>query len=94
VTREIVIGEGRTLQPVTGRELGPERIVAYIETHPSTRTGEPCSGSVPVDPTYPGFGPRPMWTVVSEDPLTLTPSLQCRACGDHGFVTNGKWVPA
>lgn len=34
------------------------------------------------------------WTLVQEDPITLTPSLHCNACGDHGFITNGKWVRA
>lgn len=34
------------------------------------------------------------WTVESDDPLTLSPSILCRVCGDHGFVRNGKWVPA
>jgi hypothetical protein len=34
------------------------------------------------------------WDVQQEDPLTLSPSVQCRACGDHGFVINGKWVKA
>ena len=31
------------------------------------------------------------WTVVKLDPLTLTPSLLCRICGDHGYITDGKW---
>lgn len=34
------------------------------------------------------------WQVASWDPLTLTPSLLQRGCGDHGFVTAGKWVRA
>jgi hypothetical protein len=34
------------------------------------------------------------WTLVSEEPLTLTPSVLCRSCGHHGFITDGKWVPA
>ena len=34
------------------------------------------------------------WKVESDDPLTLSPSLLCSACGDHGFVRNGKWVRA
>jgi len=33
-----------------------------------------------------------MWTVESLDPLTLSPSLLCRACGDHGFIRAGRWV--
>lgn len=34
------------------------------------------------------------WELHSLDPLTLSPSLLCRACGSHGFVREGKWVPA
>jgi len=40
------------------------------------------------------FGGHPSWDLVSKDPLTLTPSLLCRLCGDHGFITAGKWVRA
>lgn len=34
------------------------------------------------------------WTVESWEPLTLSPSLLCRLCGDHGFIRDGRWVPA
>lgn len=34
------------------------------------------------------------WKVEQDEPLTLSPSILCRACGDHGFVRNGKWVRA
>lgn len=34
------------------------------------------------------------WTQESVEPLTLAPSLRCTMCGDHGFVRDGKWVPA
>lgn len=37
---------------------------------------------------------RPKWKVESWDPLTLSPSLLQRGCGDHGFVRDGKWVRA
>jgi hypothetical protein len=33
------------------------------------------------------------WQVESWDPLTLSPSIKCH-CGDHGFVRQGRWVPA
>ena len=36
---------------------------------------------------------QPVWTLVTREPLTLTPSIQCY-CGLHGHITNGKWVPA
>jgi hypothetical protein len=34
------------------------------------------------------------WTVVSWEPLTLSPSVLCRKCGDHGFIRDGRWVRA
>lgn len=37
-------------------------------------------------------GPR--WTVESWDPLTLSPSIQMHPCGCHGFIREGRWVPA
>lgn len=33
-------------------------------------------------------------TLVSEDPLTLDPSIGWQeCCGRHGFIKNGKWEP-
>lgn len=38
------------------------------------------------------------WTVESWDPLTLSPSILCSSekggCGLHGFIRDGRWVPA
>lgn len=34
------------------------------------------------------------WTLVSDEPLELSPSLLCTRCGRHGFVRGGKWVEA
>lgn len=31
---------------------------------------------------------------VSIEPLSITSSLLCKRCGWHGFITEGKWVPA
>lgn len=50
---------------------------------------EKCYGNVPVKPYWPDG-----WEVISVEPLTLSPSLLCRACGSHGFIRDGKWVPA
>ncbi len=32
------------------------------------------------------------WTLERKEPLTISPSLLCRACGSHGFIRDGKWV--
>lgn len=68
--------------------------VAY--THPKPDGSGPCTGPrsghdwVPVKPHDPIGG----WDLVSEVPLTISESLLCRACGHHGFIRNGRWVPA
>ncbi len=31
--------------------------------------------------------------IVSHDPLTVTGSLGCKHCSNHGHITNGRWVP-
>lgn len=50
--------------------------------HPRPGSNMPCGGFVPAKPHW-GDG----WDV-------LSPSLLCLACGHHGFVRDGKWVPA
>ena len=60
--------------------------VAYRHKKPST--GGPCEGYAPV------AGPGALWTLVSSEPLTLAPSLLCLECKHHGFIQNGRWVPA
>jgi hypothetical protein len=39
------------------------------------------------------FPESALWQVASWEPLTLSPSLLCH-CGDHGFIQQGRWVPA
>jgi hypothetical protein len=61
-----------------------------------TPTGAECFGAI----TFPSDAQRRIdpyaatWDVVSLDPPTFTPSLLCNSCGDHGFITDGRWVPA
>ena len=41
------------------------------------------------------FGPSlATWKVESQEPFTISPSILCRACGDHGFIRAGRWVRA
>lgn len=99
------LGHGHTLRFVAwqpDRELNPQyadipdcdRVGAYV--YHSTPDGKPCSGYVCFD-----TAPEPLrgdntqtWHVESSEPLTLSPSLLCRGCGDHGFVREGRWQPA
>ena len=32
------------------------------------------------------------WIVDSREPMTVRPSILCRSCQTHGFITDGKWV--
>lgn len=72
-----------------------------IVTHPRPDNGEECMSSVDFDTDVRqqvidagGWPPRPKWAVEQEEPLTLSPSLLCTACGHHGFIREGQWVPA
>jgi len=78
--------------PCGGRATGSD---------PGSDPGDPqgrCAGSVLFE--LPGmreaFPNRELWRVYSLDPLTLDPSLQCRCrgCTHHGFIYDGRWVPA
>ncbi len=42
-------------------------------------------------PGYLPLGPNG-WTIVSEEPLTVTPSILNQPCGCHGYITDGKWI--
>lgn len=85
------LGEGRRLLPICLEDDGPT--VGYIEEHPDARDrSQMCAGVVYIA-EHPEHG-RPRWTVEQADPLTLSPSILCRTCGNHGFVRNGVWVPA
>jgi hypothetical protein len=33
------------------------------------------------------------WNVQVREPLTLSPSIKCRACEDHWHMVAGKWSP-
>ena len=61
-----------------------------------TADGSLCEGFVTLEGdvqarVHPG---APKWRVECWEPLTLSPSLLCRTCGDHGFIRGGKWVRA
>ena len=102
----IDIGDGHLLYATCwapDRELNPHLadvpdipLLGYRIEHPRPDGTGTCQGHVNLD--LPGVrdrvGGQPVWQVVSLDPLTITPSVLCRACGDHGFITDGRWVAA
>lgn len=58
--------------------------------------GSECNGFVhfDIETVKQLFSQYERWTVESWNPLTLSPSILCEICGDHGFIKNGKWVKA
>lgn len=97
----IDIGHGVTIA-FTGCAEWPERGLAAIE-----RCGliveqpnpcELCRLGVSMMLDVPGvrerFPHRNVWTVDSWEPLTLSPSLLFTCCKFHGWIREGKWVPA
>jgi hypothetical protein len=91
----IDIGGGHSIRFV---EYKDDLRAALHDYHQRPDGGGQCQGFI----TFEGgawareFKENPLatWKVVKWDPLTLTPSLLCRACGDHGFIENGKWRKA
>jgi Family of unknown function (DUF6527) len=64
------------------------KIGGFAWWHPCT-DGRRAEGYANTEPV----GPDPGWELVSESPVTLTPSLLCTACKFHGLITDGRWVP-
>lgn len=52
--------------------------------------GRWCSTDIP----FRGHGGgRAEWTVVLDNPLTLTPALRCKACRSAGWLDGATWRP-
>lgn len=73
---------------------GSTRPAGWLEYHRDP-TGEWCGGFLSrLGSRIQVEDGRPAWMVVLEEPLTLTPSVLCTTCGSHGWVVEGRWVPA
>ena len=71
-----------------------EQWIGIIDHHLKP-DGKPCGGgAVLFDVPANAYASVDKWTLVSEEPFHLEPSLLCRLCGDHGFIREGRWVPA
>lgn len=75
-------------------ELEPSEVLSGL------RDNHGCSisyGWIPFANAEPPFDEREVgWTVDNWDldHFTLSPSVQCTNCGDHGYIRDGRWVPA
>jgi len=54
--------------------------------------GRECGGSVTFG-NAPASLHGPRWQVEQWEPLTISPSIRCD-CGWHGFIRDGRWIPA
>jgi hypothetical protein len=93
--------DGLTRDGETLEEIDPQHVIirrfidgelyGVNEFHPDPQMpSEPCGGWVPVNRN----GDDRHWTLVSEHPLTLSPSLRCGRCPSHGYIRDGRWIEA
>lgn len=89
---EISLGDGHRM--VFAEYEGQRRVGATI--FHMLPDGSECAGWIAFEGRAwaNGFSNIATWKVEQDEPLTLSPSVLCRACGDHGFVRDGKWVRA
>lgn len=104
-TQPLDIGHGHVVtftRWAPDRELNPQYAdlpdvdpIGLMDDH-NRPDGTPCVGGAVMfecEAARRAFPNRTTWTLVSLEPLTITPSLLCRTCGDHGFITSGRWCP-
>lgn len=92
----------RLTQYAPDRELNPHLAdvpdidpAGAIVEHRRPDDGKPCTSHINFDvPGIQALSPHAVWQLVSLEPLHVEPSLLCRACGDHGFIRDGRWVVA
>lgn len=86
----------RALNPQYAGMPNVERAGASISHPRADDISRTCSGAVTFDlpETSHLAADDHRWRVVSWDPLTIEPSVLCRICGDHGYIREGRWVPA
>ena len=105
IEMDLDLGDGHQLaftRWVPDRDLNPqyadlpdvERIGAIVShKRADGKDGECWSGIMfESEVARRAFQEKSMWRVESWEPLTLSPSLLCRECGDHGFIREGRWV--
>lgn len=87
--------------------IGGDRYIAYaqyqdepagINEYHRNPAGAWCAGWVPFRGSawakqFEHIDGYQAWDVVSREPLTLSPSIKCRACGNHGHIKGGVWEP-
>lgn len=64
------------------------KVVGIMQAH-LKKDGVVCAGAV----YWSRVENRPIWDLVTPEPLTLEPSIRC-SCGLHGWIRNGQWEHA
>jgi len=82
------LGHGVQVRPYV--QGGVPGHAGLLERHDCT-TGREHTGMLPFDR---GQGGPQVWRLVSSDPWTLDGSVLCHTCGLHGWIREGRWVPA
>ena len=96
MTEQIIeLGDDHNIEFTTYKD---DRYAGAIVTHKTT-AGAPCESWIAIrghswSAEFEGGLPHASWELEAIEPVTLSPSLACRACGDHGFIRGGKWVKA
>jgi hypothetical protein len=85
----------RELNPQWANTPDVERAGCMI-WHKRPDNGKQCAGAIHFDvPGAEHLAPADhRWQVQSFDPLTISPSVLCMRCGDHGFIRGGRWIRA
>lgn len=89
IPNQIDLGGGHRLTKV----ISGGKFAGFVEIHPmkGSQAGAECSGSLPVKGGPWDKGDGKGWTVETEEPLTLSPSVQCTICDTHGYIRAGRW---
>lgn len=82
------IGSGHRIR-VMFMYQGDGTPIGLIEEH-NKPDGSNCEGII----HFKSHSPEHGWEIVGELPLSLDPSLLCTICQDHGWIRDGRWVPA
>ena len=103
---DLDLGDGHWLDWLVAAADDDTRVGAIItNTTDKTESGL-CFGSVDWAPTtWAREHPeklsdhernRSRWTLhgATDEHLTISPSVLCHECGDHGFIRDGKWIRA
>lgn len=73
-----------------------DHLAGFIVAHDVPEGGQRCEGAVTVDEHF--RAERAVWTIqgsIKDGDLTLSPSIQCTVHPPaHGYIRQGKWVPA